>query len=85
MRNSGNWTNYYPAVFSLYETGFVLLLQGTLYHYAFDSLRPVGYSYMTQYNTNGFMSRVRFIVITNETCFNSQKMQNNFHFYIIVR
>jgi len=52
MRNSGNWTNYYPAVFSLYETGFVLLLRETLYHYAFDSLRPLGYSYMTQYNTN---------------------------------
>jgi hypothetical protein len=37
MGNSGIWTNYYPAVFSLYETGFVLLLQESVSTHLVDS------------------------------------------------
>jgi len=70
-----------PVVFSLYESGSVLLWQETLCLYEFGNNRPVGCSYMTQYNTHGFVRRVRFVLITKETWFNSRKKENNFHFY----
>ena len=40
---------------------------------------------MTQYNTHGFMGRVRFVMITKETWFSSRKKENKFHFYKTVR